>query len=90
MLSLLRPTVINDLELKKHGLKVHLRNPSSFTPLLDGRYLLMGSNEADNHKEIAKFSERDAEMYPKYEATLDRMGKDLLFVDIYIFMDIWM
>ena len=34
VISLLRPQVINDLELKKHGLKLHLRNPNSFTPIL--------------------------------------------------------
>ena len=33
VISLLRPQVINDLELKKYGLKLHLRNPNSFTPI---------------------------------------------------------
>ena len=31
-----------DLELKRHGLKFYFRDPSSFTPLLDGRSLMMG------------------------------------------------
>ena len=38
VLSLLRPQIIEELELKKHGLKVHLRNPNSFTGWLDFWY----------------------------------------------------
>ncbi len=33
VLSLLRPQIFKDLELKKHGLTVYLRKPSSYTPL---------------------------------------------------------
>ena len=33
VLSLLRPRIFRDLELKKHGLTVYLRKPSSYTPL---------------------------------------------------------
>ena len=33
--GLLRPQIIQDLELKKHGLKFYPRNPSSFTPILN-------------------------------------------------------
>ena len=33
VLSLLRPQIFQDLELSKHGLKVHLRDPSSYTPI---------------------------------------------------------
>nr|XP_054766212.1 pyridine nucleotide-disulfide oxidoreductase domain-containing protein 2-like [Lytechinus pictus] len=35
VLSLLRPIIVEDLELKKHGLKVHLRSDHAFTPLLE-------------------------------------------------------
>ena len=31
-----------ELELKRHGLKFYFRDPSSFTPMLDGRSLMMG------------------------------------------------
>jgi phytoene dehydrogenase-like protein len=40
--SLLRPEIIRDLELKRHGFAMLPRNPSSFTPFPDGRYLLLG------------------------------------------------
>ncbi|MCS6978446.1 MAG: NAD(P)/FAD-dependent oxidoreductase, partial [Gemmatales bacterium] len=70
--SLFRPEIIRDLDLKRHGLEMLPRNPSSFTPLPDGRYLLLGPEAALNRQEIAKFSSRDAEAFPRYEAMLER------------------
>src|SRR5438034_2190162 len=40
--SLFRPEIIRDLELKRHGFAMLPRNPSSFTPLRDGPFLIMG------------------------------------------------
>ncbi|MFL5330146.1 MAG: phytoene desaturase family protein [Gemmataceae bacterium] len=68
--SLLRPQVIQELELKKYGFEMLPRNPSSFTPFPDGRYLLMGPDPKLNETQIAKFSEKDAAAWPKYEAML--------------------
>jgi phytoene dehydrogenase-like protein len=69
--SLLRPEIIRDLELKKHGFEMLPRSPSSFSPFPDGRYLMMGPDKEMTHREIAKFSKKDAEAYPKYEEMLD-------------------
>ncbi|HEY0972988.1 MAG TPA: NAD(P)/FAD-dependent oxidoreductase, partial [Solimonas sp.] len=77
LISLLLPQVERDLELKAHGYRVLARNPSSFTPLPDGRSLLMGPDEALNRREIAKFSAHDAEAYPRYEAWLTRVAEAL-------------
>jgi phytoene dehydrogenase-like protein len=75
VVSLLLPEVIGDLRLNDYGLKILPRNPSSFTPLPDGRSLLMGPDADLNRREIAKFSPRDAEAYPRYEALLGRVAK---------------
>src|SRR5919204_6143332 len=72
--SLLRPEIIRDLELKKYGFAMLPRSPSSFTPFPDGRYLMMGPDHDMTLREIAKFSARDAENYPKYEAMLTRVA----------------
>nr|XP_025671985.1 pyridine nucleotide-disulfide oxidoreductase domain-containing protein 2 isoform X1 [Arachis hypogaea] len=77
--SLLRPSVIKELELPKHGLKLLKRNPSSFTPCLDGRYLLLGPDKGLNHSEISKFSLKDADAYPRYENQLENFCK---FMDL--------
>ncbi|XP_047939030.1 pyridine nucleotide-disulfide oxidoreductase domain-containing protein 2-like [Salvia hispanica] len=73
--SLLRPTVIKELELGRHGLKLLKRNPASFTPCVDGRYLLLGTDKTLNHSQISKFSKRDAEAYPRYERELENFCK---------------
>ncbi|KAI9561981.1 putative oxidoreductase [Daphnia sinensis] len=80
LLSLLRPSIINDLELKKHGLKLHLRDPSSYTPLSTNhwktggaRSLTLSSDIEFNRRQIAKFSKRDAEAYENYEQWLSRL-----------------
>ena len=72
--SLLRPDIIRDLELKKHGFEMIPRSPSSFTPFPDGRYLMMGPDKELTHREIAKFSPKDANAYPKFEAMLTRVA----------------
>jgi phytoene dehydrogenase-like protein len=72
--SLLRPEIIRDLELKRHGFQMLPRNPSSFTPFPDGRYLLLGPDPALNRREIAKFSAKDAEALPRYEKMLERVA----------------
>ncbi|XP_058766564.1 uncharacterized protein LOC131640171 [Vicia villosa] len=77
--SLLRPAVISELDLAKHGLKLLKRNPSSFTPCLDGRYLLLGPDKDLNHSQISKFSQADAEAYPIYESQLEKFCK---FMDL--------
>ncbi|HXJ73279.1 MAG TPA: NAD(P)/FAD-dependent oxidoreductase, partial [Candidatus Dormibacteraeota bacterium] len=50
------------------------RSPSSFTPLPDGRYLLMGPDKEMTHREVAKFSKKDAANLPRFEAMLERVA----------------
>lgn len=72
--SLFRKEIIRDLDLHRHGFALLERLPSSFSPYLDGRYLLMGGDRDLTRREIAKFSARDAEAYPQYEAMLERVA----------------
>ncbi|HEY9516136.1 MAG TPA: NAD(P)/FAD-dependent oxidoreductase, partial [Gemmatimonadaceae bacterium] len=72
--SLLRPEIIRDLDLRRHGFELLPRNPSSFTPFPDGRYLMLGPDADFNQREIAKFSAHDAEVFPQYEAMLERVA----------------
>jgi phytoene dehydrogenase-like protein len=72
--SLFHKGIVRDLGLAGHGFQVLARDPSSFTPFPDGRSLLMGPDAELTRKEIAKFSVRDAERYPRYEAMLERVA----------------
>jgi phytoene dehydrogenase-like protein len=74
VISLFLPEIIRELKLREYGLKVLPRSPSSFTPLPDGRSLTMGADLALCHREIAKFSMRDAVEYPRYSAFLERVA----------------
>ncbi len=72
--SLFRTEIVRELRLAEYGFEILPRNPSSFTPYPDGRFLVLGSDPAQNHGEISKFSPRDAERYPQYEAMLERVA----------------
>jgi phytoene dehydrogenase-like protein len=72
--SLFHTDIVRDLKLAAYGYEVLARDPSSFTPLPDGRSLLMGPDADLNRKEIGKFSVRDAGRYPLYEAMLERVA----------------
>ncbi|XP_071792921.1 pyridine nucleotide-disulfide oxidoreductase domain-containing protein 2-like [Asterias amurensis] len=74
VLSLLRPDIYKDLELKKHGLKVHIRKAYAYTPLLEApgssgrpRSLLLTCDDKQTYEQIAQFSEKDAKNYFEYE-----------------------
>ena len=73
--GLLRPALIRELGLEARGLRLLRRDPSSFTPLPDGRGLLLGPDPALCAREIGRFSTRDAERYADYERLLDRAAR---------------
>src|SRR5580704_6264746 len=69
--SLLNPTIIRDLELHAHGLRIVERPLSNFLPLPDGGYLKVGPGRTK--AEVAKFSGHDADRLDAYEARLKRL-----------------
>eukprot|EP00871_Galdieria_phlegrea_P001469 jgi/Galph1/2322/GphlegSOOS_G979.1 len=72
--SLLRPEIVKELELTKHGYAVLSRNPSSFTPLADGkRYLFLSADQEFCKEHISKFSREDASNYPEYIKWLSKL-----------------
>jgi phytoene dehydrogenase-like protein len=71
-LSLLRPDIIHDLELTKHGFMPILM-PSSFAPMANGDYILLGQDADDNVKELMRHSPHDADAYHRFEHDLERV-----------------
>src|SRR5919197_1497209 len=65
-LSLLRPDIIHELELTKHGF-MPLLMPSTFAPMENGDYLLLGQDRNENIREIARHSRHDADAYDAFE-----------------------
>jgi phytoene dehydrogenase-like protein len=64
-LSLLRPDIVQDLELTKHGFMPLLMS-STFAPMENGDYLWMGQDNNENLREIARHSKHDADAYSQY------------------------
>ena len=73
--SLLQPKIINDLELHRFGYHLYPKDPSFFTAFPDGRHLFFWQDMAATQSELAKFSKRDAEIYPDYERQLARLAE---------------
>src|SRR5450432_2767542 len=72
--SLLQERIVRDLELERFGYRVDAKDPAFFSPFPDGRHLFMWQDRAKTLAEIAKFSQHDAEAFPRYEAHLEKLG----------------
>ena len=75
--SLLDPRIVADLDLLAHGYHAYRKEPSSFTPLADGRSLLLGADDAANAREIAAFDERDVAGLAAFEREAATLGAAL-------------
>jgi len=73
MASMLRPEVIRDMELARHGLKMIAANPSVQVAFEDGGVLPWWHDRQRTHDELARYSHHDAETF----FTLDKELKVL-------------
>ena len=73
--SLLHPDIIADLDLPSHGYTAYRKAAASFTPLLDGRSLLLTRDDDANAREIAAFNGRDVDGYRALEVERSRLGR---------------
>ena len=74
--SLLRPKVIKAMKLHERGWRIIERTISNFFPH-DGGYLKLGGGEARTRAEFARYSQKDADTFPKYEEALERVAEVL-------------
>ena len=74
LVSLLQERIIRELELERFGYQVLPKDPAFFSVYPDGRHLFFWQDEKKTLAEVAKFSKRDAEAFPKYEAYLERLA----------------
>jgi phytoene dehydrogenase-like protein len=65
VVSLLRPEIIRELELPRHGLEI-LPLESTFTPLPDDDYLVRWADHDQTRRELYRHSARDAEAYDEF------------------------
>jgi phytoene dehydrogenase-like protein len=72
VVSLLRPEIIRELDLPRHGLEI-LPLDGTFTPLLSGDYLWRVNDHGKTHREIARHSRLDAEAYDEFGKAMQPM-----------------
>ncbi len=74
VVSLLRPEIIRDLDLPRHGLEI-LPLDGTFTPMPNGDYLWRVNDHAKTRREIARHSRVDAEAYDEYGQAMMKMAQ---------------
>jgi phytoene dehydrogenase-like protein len=74
VVSLLRPEIIRDLDLPRHGLEI-LPLDGTFTPMPDGDHLWRVNDHAKTRREIARHSRLDAEAYDEYGKAMVEMAR---------------
>ncbi len=74
VVSLLRPWIIRDLELSKHGLEV-VPLEAAFTPHHDGPGLCRWPDGGRTHDEISRFSRKDADKYPDFGKAMGQLAR---------------
>ncbi len=75
-LSLIRPQIVQDLELTKYGFMPLLMS-STFAPMENGDYLWLTQDHGQNLKEIARHSKRDADAYEQYSHDMNMVCQAL-------------
>ncbi len=70
--SLLNPTIIADLKLHKHGLRIVERRAQNFLPTLNGDYLLTG--EGRTAASIARHNTHDVERFQAFTRELEAIA----------------
>src|SRR4029077_5579814 len=74
VVSLLRPEIIRDLDLPRHGLEI-LPLDGTFTPMPNGDHLWRVNDHAQTQREIRRHSKLDAEAYDEYGKAMVEMAR---------------
>ena len=72
VVSLLRPEIIRELDLPRHGLEI-LPLDGTFSPMLNGDYLWRVNDHAKTQREIRRHSRLDAEAYDEFSKMMTPM-----------------
>src|SRR5580698_8101946 len=72
VVSLLRPEIIRELDLPRHGLEI-LPLDGTFTPMLNGDHLWRMNDHARTQRELRRHSRLDAEAYDEFSKMMTPM-----------------
>ena len=74
VVSLFRSHIIRELDLARHGYRV-IPMDCSFQPLPNGDSLARWADRNRSRREIQRFSQKDAEVYPEFSRVMTRLGQ---------------
>ncbi|MGO1077378.1 phytoene desaturase family protein [Inquilinus sp. CA228] len=74
LMSLLHPRIIRDFQLKQHGLEV-LPCSDMVSPVSNDDYIVFSDDMAKTQASFAKFSKKDAAIYPEFDRYLQEAAQ---------------
>src|ERR1700728_1193837 len=77
VMSLLPPTIIKDLDLARHGYKIFPMGPYYQAFPEGGSIKLYADDARRNHEEVSKWSKKDADAMPRWDAWLAGLAEGL-------------
>ena len=77
VMSLMPPTIINDLQLARHGYKIFPMGPYYQAFPEGGSIKLYADDAQRNHAEVSKWSKQDADAMPRWDAWLAGLAEVL-------------
>jgi phytoene dehydrogenase-like protein len=67
--------IVQELELVRHGLELHPVDPQNFAPFPRGAYLFTYLSDERCQKELARFSAKDAAVFPRFSRFLRQFAE---------------
>ncbi len=77
VMSLMPPTIINDLELAEHGYQIYPMGPYYQAFPEGGSIKLYADDAKRNYESVSKWSRKDAEVMPQWDAWLEGLAEVL-------------
>ena len=71
VMSLMPPTIVGELDLPRHGYKVHPMGPYYQAFPEGGSLIIYEDDPARTYEQLAKWSKKDADAWPKWNAWLE-------------------
>ncbi|KRE27717.1 FAD-dependent oxidoreductase [Mycobacterium sp. Soil538] len=71
VMSLMPPTIVRELQLQRHGYKVHPMGPYYQAFAEGGSLTIYEDDPARTYEQLAKWSKKDAEAWPRWNAWLE-------------------
>ena len=77
VMSLMPPTIISDLDLARHGYQIYPMGPYYQAFPEGGSIKLYADDARRNHEEVSKWSKKDADTMPRWDAWLEGLAEVL-------------